>query len=100
MFRRLARRHAQILLGEHVQGEGVDALLVDDDERLALLAHAALELDDLRGATGFGGGGASSLRRRCHRRDGQDAAGRTCFTLSSVNLRSLSMSLSRCSAFA
>mmetsp|Transcript_6999 Transcript_6999/g.17932 ORF Transcript_6999/g.17932 Transcript_6999/m.17932 type:complete len:368 (-) Transcript_6999:190-1293(-) len=35
------------LLGEHVQGEGVDALLVYDDERLALLAHAALELDDL-----------------------------------------------------
>ena len=64
------------LLGEHVQGEGVDALLVDDDERLALLAHAALELDDLRGATGFGGGSASSLRRRRHRRGGKPRCGR------------------------
>lgn len=27
------------LLGEHVEGQGVNALLVDDDERLALLAH-------------------------------------------------------------
>lgn len=34
-------------LGEHVEGEGVDTLLVDDYERLALLAHFPLELDHL-----------------------------------------------------
>jgi len=34
------------LLGEHVEGEGVDALLVDHDERLPLLAHRPLEVDD------------------------------------------------------
>ena len=37
------------LSGEGVQAEGVDALLVEDDEALALVvaAHLALELDDL-----------------------------------------------------
>lgn len=34
-------------LGEHVEGEGVDALLVDHDERLAFLAHFPLEFDHL-----------------------------------------------------
>ena len=34
------------LLGEQVEGERVDALLVDHDERLPLLAHRPLEVDD------------------------------------------------------
>ena len=38
-----------VLLAEHIERGGIDTLLIDDDERLAILlgAHLALELDEL-----------------------------------------------------
>src|SRR6056297_628431 len=83
------------LLGEHVEGEGVDAFLVDHHEGLALLAHLGTKGERRRcspslwGTAGAGGGGRPTLRLKSM----------TCRTLSSVKRRSEATNLSRSSAF-
>lgn len=48
------------LLREHVEGQGVDALLVDDHERLSLLTHFSLEFDHLHHLRAYCAGGVQN----------------------------------------